>query len=102
MIRYFFLYRILLKAFLIFRCVKVGVPLNVAGAFPPVKLYDGGVLGSNVGVLLGGLKLNPVDGAEAGAIPPKLKPPEEAGAAVDPKLNPVFAAVDANDDDGWF
>lgn len=41
--------------------------LNVGGAFPPVKLYDGGVLGSNVGVLLGGLKLNPVDGAEAGA-----------------------------------
>lgn len=34
---------------------------------PPVKLNDGGVLGSNVGVLLGGLKLNPADGVEAGA-----------------------------------
>mgnify|MGYP004573812007 CR=1 FL=1 len=37
------------------------------GALPPVKLNVGGVLGSNVGVVLGTLKLNPVDGAEAGA-----------------------------------
>lgn len=41
--------------------------LNITGALPPVKLNDGGVLGSNVGVVLGGLKLNPADGAVAGA-----------------------------------
>lgn len=41
--------------------------LNTGGALPPVKLNDGELLGSNVGVALGALKLNPVDGKEAGA-----------------------------------
>lgn len=90
--------RILLIAFLNFRC-GMGGALNPVGALPPVKLNDGGVLGSNVGVLLGGLKLNPVDGAAAGAAP-KLKPPvDEAGVAVVPKLNPVLAGAAENDED---
>lgn len=41
--------------------------LNTVSVLPPVKLNDGGVLGSNVGAAGGGLKLYPAGGAAAGA-----------------------------------
>lgn len=43
--------------------------LNEIGALPPVKLKEGGVLGSKetAGVEFGGLKLYPPDGVEVGS-----------------------------------
>lgn len=101
------LYRTHLRnAFLIFRGADAdwGGALNDGGALPLVKLNEGRLLGSKttgVGVLVGGLKLNPPVGVDVDDIPPKLKPPDAAAdGAADAKLNPVLdEGIDENDGD---